>query len=168
MQRIFILSLLIFSSVYSYNYYLFASIWAPTDCYFTQCWANQTGDINREFFNIHGLWPNNWEGYPQFCDNNTEFNPNYLNPTLLNTMEHLWNGMNWTTNDFHAHEWSKHGTCWNDPAGFNNEEPQKQEDFFFTVIALAGQINIYRVLANFGVTPSNTAYPVQSFTDAFN
>ena len=151
-----------------YDYYLFASIWSGSSCYLQQCWNNQTQDLSPNFFNIHGLWPNNWEGYPSWCDNNTEYNSNYIEPALYAEMGKFWNGMNWTTDAFHAHEWSKHGTCWNDPAGYNDEDPQKQDDFFFRVMTLAGEIDIYKVLANNEVFPSFSPYPIDAFTQSFN
>ena len=101
------------------DYYVFASIWAGTNCYYRTCYANQTLLLDPTFFNIHGLWPNYWQGYPAFCDNSSLYDPSSINLQTKLKMQTLWNGMNWTSWDFHDHEWTKHGTCWNDPKGDN-------------------------------------------------
>jgi Ribonuclease I len=151
-----------------YDYYVFASIWAGTNCYMQPCYENQTASLNPTFVNIHGLWPNYFNGYPQYCDNTSSYNPNNIPSLLLNKMETNWNGMNWTTYDFHDHEWTKHGTCWNDPAGDQVSDSRKQLDYFTTVMSIALRQDIYGALKRGGVVPRSEPYDLDSFTNAMN
>ncbi len=151
----------------SYDYHLFASFWSATNCYFRKCYSNQTGDLNPNFFNVHGLWPNYWKGYPAYCGNIPDYNPDYLPKLLLDKMRTDWNGMNWTTDDFHDHEWTKHGTCWDDPLG-NVSDSRKQLDFFTTSMSVAYRLDLAGSLRRGGVVPSKEPYELKAFTKIFD
>jgi ribonuclease T2 len=82
-------------------------------------------------------------------------------------MKTYWIGMNESSDMFHAHEWSKHGTCWNDPIPTVNQT-RKMNDYFAAAIAVAFKINMYEVLAESDIVPSNTAYTLKQFVLALN
>ena len=73
-----------------------------------------------------------------------------------------------STEGFHDHEWTKHGTCWNDPHGPNVTDKQKQIDYFSTVYSNAMQLNIYGTLEAGGVVPSLTPYDLNDFMGVLN
>jgi len=115
--------------------------------------------------NIHGLWPSVNEGeQPANCPG-PAFNPaNISSETALNMISD-WSGLYSSPTQFHGHEWTKHGTCWNDPDASGN----KINDFFTQVITIAQSMDIYNILAKAGITPSNSqTYNTSSIVSAIS
>lgn len=148
-----------------YNNYVFESFWLGTICTFQPCLSNQTSNISSTWWNIHGLWPGYQVGWPQYCNNNSQYDPTVIQPALYQQMSTLWIGMNESNDMFHEHEWTKHGTCWNDQINFVNQS-QKMNDFFTKVISIAQEFDFYQTLALYNITPSETPYTLSDINAA--
>jgi len=150
------LALLLLTAVHAstYDYYVFASEWAGSVC--TQFACTQASGISSTWFNIHGLWPSQNANplLPANCTNEP-FNPALLSSQTKSDLVTYWSGLYSSADAFHAHEWSKHGTCWNDNIGKNH-----QEDYFSTVIKVAHKVNVFSVLSKAGITPRAVPYPL--------
>jgi ribonuclease T2 len=159
--KIFLLSTLIIlvCKAQNYTYYVFASEWTGTVCFQNNC-TNAEG-IDQKWFNIHGFWPTNSTGNgPSDCTN-VEFNQEELSDQTEDNMEAYWSGLYSSAQAFHSHEWSKHGTCWVDTIGNNN-----QDDYFSNAISIALDLNVYQVLADAGIVPRTLAYTLSQVEEA--
>jgi ribonuclease T2 len=107
------------SSTTAFDYYVFAYTWTPQFCYgHTTTYPGCTAPKNfwGEYFTIHGLWPQNFDGtYPAECT--TEPLDTKV-PTEIgwDTMTTYWPNVQSAETDpnydsFWSHEWTKHGTC---------------------------------------------------------
>jgi ribonuclease I len=150
-----------------YNNYVFESFWLGSVCTFQQCLTNQTQNISSTWWNIHGLWPGYQTGWPQFCNNNSQYIPEAIEPVLFQQMSYMWIGMNESNDMFHTHEWIKHGTCWNDEVDFASQA-EKQNDFFGTVVTIALQLDFYKALESGGVVPRESPYSMSDINDALS
>lgn len=148
----FILSL--FALVSSYDYNGLVIEWKPTDCMLYNCTA---GYLSTDF-NIHGLWPNNWDGtYPSFCSN-ASFG---ITPQTQNLLMTCWLSYNGDPTTFWEHEWSKHGTCVSPTVDCNT--------YFNTTANLYLTRNVLKTLNVFGIVPNNTkTYTVSQLTGCFS
>lgn len=110
---IFISYVIYAQNMNTYNYYeLAVQKW---------CGANHS-------YQIHGLWPQYTNTtYPEYC-NNVSFDSN-IPKNLLSKMNNDWNNCN-DSLDLWKHEWTKHGTCFNEQTSLN------QTVFFETTINL--------------------------------
>ena len=146
--------LLLFVSAFAYDYNLFEVEWKPTQCKLNKC---VSGYLSTDF-NIHGLWPSNWDGsYPQFC-NTDPFNITSQTQTLLMT---CWLSYSSTPQSFWEHEWSKHGTCMS---------PLSPCDTYMNLVAnLYLNKNFLKTLAIYNIVPSNTvSYSTATFLKTFS
>lgn len=147
-----------------YDFYVFASFWVGSICNLQQCLTNQTELATASFFSIHGLWPDYHNGsFPSYCDNSSVFRPDLIHPTLQQIMDTHWIGLSTSTDSFHDHEWSKHGTCWHDPIPARNYS-DKMNAFFAQVVDLSFTYNIYEFLKVHGnIYPSSQPYNLSQF-----
>lgn len=150
MERI----LLIIAAALAYDYNALMVEWKPTVCQTMNCIP---GYLSTDF-NIHGLWPNNWDGtYPQFCANET-FSITPQTEALLNT---YWVSDVGPSINFWEHEWSKHGTCVTPAVSCNT--------YFNTTVNLFLAKNLLNALSVFGIVPSNTkTYTTSQFVGSFS
>lgn len=135
-----------------YDYYVLATEWAGTVCQEKKCTASSSS-ISKTFFNLHGLWPSKASGPlgPFNCDN-VAWSAHYLTANTASLVEQYWNGLYGSQDDFHNHEWTKHGSCWNnDIKGVN-----PIDDYFKKAIELATRYNAYNILAKAGITPGKS------------
>jgi ribonuclease T2 len=94
-----------------FDYWVLALTWSPQFC--SQHEA-EPQCLNADYsFVVHGLWPQNEEGYPDYCSH-----PKPLDHALVERMLPLIPG-----DKLIAYEWRKHGSC-------SGMEP---EDYFLTV-----------------------------------
>lgn len=144
----------------NYDYYVLATSWAGTTCLEKRCNAAQ--GISETFFNIHGLWPSRMSGpMGPFACENIPFSMDVFTPNTLSLMKQFWSGLYGSTEDFHNHEWTKHGSCWaNDMNGAN-----PIDDYFRKSIELGLRYNAYNALEKGGVTPGK-AYTVSQIVKA--
>lgn len=144
-----------------YDYYVFATEWAGTVCRNTAC--SETKGIDPNFFNIHGLWPSQHSSTyePSNC-HGPSFSDSYLTNSTMAKLKRYWSGLFNPANDFHTHEWTKHGTCWNDDL---ETKINVIEDFFQHVMNVAQDYNAHSILTQAGIVPGSV-YPLQKIQTA--
>lgn len=122
----------------SWNYLLFVQIWPGS-------WM----DGNVDYWGIHGIWPNDNNGsYPVFCPGKQFQEKNIT--TLEPLLEKYWTDYKNPVN-FWKHEYNKHGVC------AHSDPPLDTEyKFFLTGLQLREQMDLYNILANSGIVPSNS------------
>ncbi len=88
-----------------FEFYVLSLSWAPSYCSSTAAHANvqECGRTGRYGFVVHGLWPQNDEGYPASCPSKFSSRvPASLGRKFFDIMP----GMSLI-----GHEWRTHGTC---------------------------------------------------------
>ena len=97
----------------TYSYYVYASEWAGSVCKHNDCLDSYLKQIDNKFWNIHGLWPTTPGGdSPSQQCLSISFQIDFLHPLTFDTLETKWSGLYADSSFFHAHEWDKHGRCW--------------------------------------------------------
>ncbi|KQO75388.1 ribonuclease [Rhizobium sp. Leaf262] len=100
-----------------FDFYVLSLSWSPAFCA-SDAGANskqQCGTDRKYGFIVHGLWPQNEQGYPEFCGKNREERvPQSLGRTMFDIMPSM---------GLIGHQWRKHGTC----SGLS------QEDYLSTI-----------------------------------
>jgi ribonuclease T2 len=88
-----------------FDFYVLSLSWSPTFCQSEAGRNNrQQCNSNRNYgFVVHGLWPQNEKGYPQFCGKDREERvPDSLGRDMLDIMPSM---------GLIGHQWRKHGSC---------------------------------------------------------
>jgi len=138
--------------------------------------APPTDRPSKLFFNLHGLWPNDYEDFrnsPYTCTDTTA-DINKYSADVQTLVKSFWNSMYSSQNDFLNHEWTKHGTCWtpeplnydnvpteikgtlvNALSAFKKSEDDKQAAYIQMSISLAQKYNVFNALAASGILPNN-------------
>lgn len=100
----------------AYMYYVLAQEWPASVCLSETCTTAYMQNNDGTHFNVHGLWPNGLGSdactNPATCSSVT-YDESLLDSTLLTWMKKWYAGLYSDAADFHAHEFEKHGTCWN-------------------------------------------------------
>ena len=97
----------------TYSYYVYASEWAGSVCKSNDCLDSYLKQIDNKFWNIHGLWPTTPGGdSPSQQCLPISFQIDFLHPLTFDILEAKWSGLYANSSVFHAHEWDKHGRCW--------------------------------------------------------
>jgi len=159
-----------------YDTLVIATEWAGSICRIKNC--NRGRPVNKNFFNIHGLWPNvlaDFRKSPFDCKN-TKVTINTFPMDLQSSLNYYWNPMYSTADGFMNHEWSKHGTCWDpepinyedvpsdlkkvvkDSQGSMDDDKTHQISYFKTTIAVAQKYNVFAALAAYGIVPNTERY----------
>ncbi|NKN38033.1 ribonuclease [Agrobacterium sp. a22-2] len=115
-----------------FDFYVLSLSWSPTYCGSDEGRGNrqQCGTDADYGLIVHGLWPQNETGYPEFCNSGeAERVPDSLGQSLFDIMP----GMGLI-----GHEWRKHGTC----SGLS------QQDYFRVTRQAYERIKIPEVLKN--------------------
>ncbi len=88
-----------------FDFYVLALSWSPTFCETSAEGSNreQCGTRQKRGFIVHGLWPQNEDGYPEFCASSE---PGRVPASLGRTVADIMPGMGLV-----GHQWRKHGTC---------------------------------------------------------
>jgi len=87
-----------------FDYYTLTLSWSPSFCT-TPAGRNspqQCGRERRYAFVVHGLWPQYYRGWPQFCTRR----PAYLANRLIRSYYDIM-----PSKRLIIHQWKKHGTC---------------------------------------------------------
>jgi len=133
-----------------YDYMILVQTWQPTIC----SEVNICKNVNDIDFNIHGLWPQNFDGsYPCYCDKNAIFNIDNFTPTMIHEMNYEWGSYICEFSDVHcnshfwSHEWLKHGTC----ANIGN-----QTEYFNEVLDIKTEYQYVDILHDVDIYQSNT------------
>lgn len=87
-----------------FDFYVLSLSWSPSYCAAEGAQAEpaQCASGRPYAFVVHGLWPQNEKGYPEFCDPSPEWVPQDLVNSMLDLMP---------SKRLIVHEWKKHGTC---------------------------------------------------------
>lgn len=88
-----------------FDFYVLSLSWSPSYCASSEGASNrqQCGTNRRYGFVMHGLWPQNENGYPQFCTSNEpERVPDALGRSMFDIMPSM---------GLIGHQWRKHGSC---------------------------------------------------------
>jgi ribonuclease T2 len=102
-----------------FDFYVLSLSWSPSYCASSEGAGNrqQCGSNRRYGFVVHGLWPQNENGYPQFCaSGEPERVPDALGRSMFDIMPSM---------GLIGHQWRKHGSC----SGLS------QKDYFATTRA---------------------------------
>lgn len=162
----FLILAMAFNHAEAYDFLAFSSTWLPSKCQTLSCnFTEYPSDTS--FFNIHGMWPDNLSGdNPGFCNNNSAFNQSSLSSRNQDLMGDFWISYSGSNQDFHDHEWSKHGTCWEDPSN-SVDDIEKQNAYFKMIMEYAIDLDIYGMLASGGIYPQITPISLSDIEDAF-
>jgi len=132
-----------------------AASWQPTFCATqrgqskAECKSQTADRPDAKQFSIHGLWPddlNDTNIFPCYCDNGPPVScrrklPNVtelkISSPVRAKLDVLMPG---TQSGLHLHEWSKHGTCYED---FNSgaEAGADPDEYFSDTMAIMEQLN---------------------------
>jgi ribonuclease T2 len=91
-----------------FDYYMLSLSWSPAFC-LNSPGAAECGGSRRYGFIVHGLWPQNERGWPQYCNVHVPV-PDEVVQGIMDIMP---------ARQLVYHEWSAHGTCSGlDPVAF--------------------------------------------------
>ncbi len=87
-----------------FDYYILAMSWAPTFCTLTGLreGSRECTDGSQRGFVLHGLWPQNEDGWPEFC-RTSQSDPSRADTAAMADIAGS-SGLAW-------HQWKKHGRC---------------------------------------------------------
>jgi ribonuclease T2 len=87
-----------------FDFYVLSLSWSPSYCAAEGARTEpaQCASGRPYAFVVHGLWPQNENSYPEFCD----ASPDWVPQSLVNSMLDLM-----PSKRLIVHEWKKHGTC---------------------------------------------------------
>lgn len=153
--------------------------------------------LPKHSWTLHGLWPDFCDGsFTQYCDFSRQYDPTPSPPStngtkvpeykgpgvdtfikdfnrtdLLKYMNNYWVSWGSPNENFWAHEFSKHGTCYSTfdiPCyGPNYKKHEDVIEFFETAIKYYERLPTYHWLAAEGIKPSNsTPYSLSNITSA--
>lgn len=88
-----------------FDFYVLSLSWSPSYCASSEGASNrqQCGTSRRYGFVVHGLWPQNENGYPQFCSSGE---PDRVPDATGRAMFDIMPSMGLI-----GHQWRKHGSC---------------------------------------------------------
>jgi ribonuclease T2 len=89
----------------TFDFYVLSLSWSPSFCSSQQDGKNsqQCGADKHYRFIVHGLWPQNEKGYPQFCQTREPKRvPTELGRPMFDIMPSM---------GLIGHQWRKHGSC---------------------------------------------------------
>lgn len=87
----------------AFAYYVLSLSWSPTYCESRDGKNDSAQCGGRPYaFVVHGLWPQNENGWPESCQNPAPYVPESVVRSMLDVMP---------SRKLVIHEWRKHGTC---------------------------------------------------------
>lgn len=122
-----------------FDFYVLSLSWSPSWCLDndTAGRSQQCDPNNRHGFIVHGLWPQNERGYPEFCrTQEPDRVPEALGESLFDIMPSM---------GLIGHQWRKHGSC----SGLS------QRDYFTVLRAARDRVKIPPSLRE--ATPQRTS-----------
>jgi ribonuclease T2 len=133
-----------------FDYYVLSLSWSPSWCLENDPSgrSQQCAAENDHGFIVHGLWPQNEQGYPEFCrTRESDRVPETLGRTLFDIMPSM---------GLIGHEWRKHGSC----SGLS------QKDYFTVLRAAREKVTIPSTLHSETRQRTNAAEIETSLTAA--
>jgi ribonuclease T2 len=119
-----------------FDFYVLSLSWSPAFCA-SDAGRNsrqQCGTDRKHGFIVHGLWPQNESGYPEFCGKDrNERVPDALGRAMVDIMPSM---------GLIGHQWRKHGTC----SGLS------QSDYLDTIRAAYQRVTLPKEIAS-GAAP---------------
>eukprot|EP01016_Furgasonia_blochmanni_P020903 TRINITY_DN23285_c0_g1_i3.p1 TRINITY_DN23285_c0_g1~~TRINITY_DN23285_c0_g1_i3.p1 ORF type:complete len:348 (-),score=30.23 TRINITY_DN23285_c0_g1_i3:139-1182(-) len=166
---------LLLTHVACYNYYVLSSNWQGSVCKHMKCLEKEITKIVPSKFNLHGLWPSNLKGEDPLSCRHSPIHFDKLGKDINQKMERHWSGLFHSRFMFISHEWSKHGTCWNDTLGESvwrkvaskssvmrrfitavfgyDPEVRKQRGYIQKAIDINLRYNMFDILGRGSITP---------------
>ncbi|MBB4400077.1 MULTISPECIES: ribonuclease T2 family protein [Rhizobium/Agrobacterium group] len=134
-----------------FDFYVLSLSWSPAFCASSEGSGNrqQCGSDRRYGFVVHGLWPQNENGYPEFCQSGE---PDRVPDAIGRTMFDIMPSMGLI-----GHQWRKHGSC----SGLSQRDYFSATRAAFEAIRLPGKIASGAEAATLSADAIETA-----FTDA--
>ena len=130
-----------------YDCYIFSIFWPPSSCFNknsdNEVCFNRINELQIEnSFIIHGLWPNYLSGkYLEECNPNEEIEIIFDDDNYSNELHKYWPGLYSTDQIMWNHEYNKHGYCYIERIGKDEEKDYKL--YFDQVLDIFGG---YRLL----------------------
>jgi ribonuclease T2 len=115
-----------------FDFYVLSLSWSPAFCASEagQNSRQQCGSNRKYGFIVHGLWPQNDSGYPEFCGKDKQDRvPEALGRAMFDIMPSM---------GLIGHQWRKHGTC----SGLS------QKDYLDTIRAAYQRVNLPKDIAS--------------------
>jgi ribonuclease T2 len=141
-----------------FDFYVLALSWSPGFCEISGSRSQQCNQGSGLGFVVHGLWPQQEQGYPSFCAPNGRFVPS----TTIDEVKGLY-----PDDNLARYQWRKHGTCTGEsPSGYFKAVQRARErvrvpDSFKTLGArskvLPGEIEQAFMSVNPGLRPDMIA-----------
>lgn len=128
-----------------FDFFLLVRQFGPSFC---ESGSNSCSVDPFNQFTIHGLWPNYYNGWPQYCDSSDRFSTRNLESDTLKQMDCEWISLTGSDEGFWNHEWSKHGTC-------SLSVLPTQEDYFAKALELNSQYDLNVALGESGIDLSS-------------
>lgn len=91
-----------------FDFYVLALSWSPGFCETSGSRSRQCSQGSNLGFVVHGLWPQQEQGYPSFCAPNGRFVPS----TTMDEVKGLY-----PDDNLARYQWRKHGTCTGESPG---------------------------------------------------
>lgn len=86
-----------------FEFYVLSLSWSPTWCGDNANRADERQCQEKRRFIVHGLWPQNERGWPQFCDSDE---PDRVPSSMMREIGDVMPSIGLA-----GHEWRKHGAC---------------------------------------------------------
>lgn len=134
-----------------FDFYVLSLSWSPAFCASSEGSGNrqQCGSDRRYGFVVHGLWPQNDNGYPEFCQSGE---PDRVPDAIGRSMFDIMPSMGLI-----GHQWRKHGSC----SGLSQKDYFSATRAAFEAVRLPGKIASGAQAATLSADAIETA-----FTDA--
>lgn len=135
-----------------FNFYVLSLSWSPSWCLENDPSgrSQQCAAENSHGFIVHGLWPQNEQGYPEFCrTRESDRVPEALGRTLFDIMPSM---------GLIGHEWRKHGSC----SGLS------QRDYFTVLRAAREKVQIPSELQSVETHQRTSAAEIETALSAAN
>ncbi len=135
-----------------FDFYVLSLSWSPSWCLENDPSgrSQQCAAENDHGFIVHGLWPQNEQGYPEFCrTRESDRVPEALGRTLFDIMPSM---------GLIGHEWRKHGSC----SGLG------QKDYFTVLRAAREKVTIPSALQSVETRRRTTTAEIETSLTAAN
>lgn len=135
-----------------FDFYVLSLSWSPSWCIENDPSgrSQQCAAENDHGFIVHGLWPQNEQGYPEFCrTRESDRVPEALGRTLFDIMPSM---------GLIGHEWRKHGSC----SGLS------QKDYFTVLRAAREKVTIPPALQSVKTNRRTNAAEIETSLTAAN
>lgn len=133
-----------------FDFYVLSLSWSPSWCIENDPSGRTEQCAAGHGFIVHGLWPQNEQGYPEFCrTRESDRVPEALGRTLFDIMPSM---------GLIGHEWRKHGSC----SGLS------QKDYFTVLRAAREKVTIPPALQSVETHRRTTAAEIETTLSAAN